>query len=471
MFARTENPSDSKISQIYLNRVRETSNILLKLAEAIRSADEEELNLTTTSDTFNIFRRFSSMKPKLKTNDLSNVTARMKNLISLINAEKFNFEDLDAWRMGSLMDRRFRDHWKIRSDELTSFRIDCKQKIDAGIIHSVGDLLEKIDSNQNRIIAEEKTTIDSINEAELETFYKQKLYGQLRDQIENHSRDIKNTLERDLKRHCHKIARETGKFSENVLEKKILDTIEKMDATDQYHEDREYNVMFQRFWESEDVIGSSELQQLKDLNVKTYEEQKTYYRRYIKQGFEAAFEPERYDVAVKQEFKYLDSLENWNFTYSHLMAIKVMDDKTYFNKQKTRSYGFLSSFASSNYDLCMTQIYSRFFDLINGNPYTAKAYDGDVDYTKIRDLCISFRTAITTVTDEYSITSYIKPIFMVRCIAFASKLLWKRISENSKQSELKNDPVNQLNEKKPFYQKLFKMKLSGEGIYEPVSMG
>ena len=50
---------------------------------------------------------------------------------------------------------------------------------------------------------------------------------------------------------------------------------------------------------------------------------------------------------------------------------------------------------------------------------------------------------------------------MVRCIAFASKMLWNRISDNSKKSELKNDPVKQLNEKKPFYQKLFKMKLSG----------
>ena len=50
---------------------------------------------------------------------------------------------------------------------------------------------------------------------------------------------------------------------------------------------------------------------------------------------------------------------------------------------------------------------------------------------------------------------------MVRCIAFASKMLWSRINENSEKSELKNDPVKQLNEKKPFYQKLFKMKLSG----------
>ena len=50
---------------------------------------------------------------------------------------------------------------------------------------------------------------------------------------------------------------------------------------------------------------------------------------------------------------------------------------------------------------------------------------------------------------------------MVRCIAFASKLLWNRINDNSKKSELKNDPVKQLNEKKSFYEKLFKMKLTG----------
>ena len=50
---------------------------------------------------------------------------------------------------------------------------------------------------------------------------------------------------------------------------------------------------------------------------------------------------------------------------------------------------------------------------------------------------------------------------MVRCIAFASRMLWSRINENSQKSELKNDPVEQLNKNKLFYQKLFKMKLSG----------
>ena len=50
---------------------------------------------------------------------------------------------------------------------------------------------------------------------------------------------------------------------------------------------------------------------------------------------------------------------------------------------------------------------------------------------------------------------------MVRCIAFASKMLRSRIIENSKKSELKNDPVEQLNEKKLFYEELFKLKLRG----------
>ena len=439
MFAHTENPSDSKISQDYLARVHETSSILLASAKAIHSNDTDA----------SIF----------KTNDLSDVTKRMKNLIGLINAEKFNFEDLDAWRMGSLMERRFRDHWKVRSDELNTFRIDCKQNIDAGIIQSLGDLFEKIDSNQNKIISEETTTINSINEAELETFYKHKLLELLKDQIENHSRDMKNTLERDLKRHIHNIEKETGKFSDNVLEKKILDTIERMDALSE-HDDRQLNTMFETFWVSEDVIGSAELQQLRDINTKSYKEQKSYYRRCIKQGFETAFEPERFDVAVKQEFQFLDSLENWKFTYRQLIAIKVMNDPTYFKKHSRLNWNW-TPFGSPNYDLCMSQIHSRFTTLIDGNPYTAKNYDGDVDYTKIRDLCISFRKAIQIVTDDYDISKYVKPIFMVRCIAFASKMLWKRINDNSSLSEQKHDPVNQLNEKKPFYQKLFKMKLSG----------
>ena len=439
MFARTENPSDSKISQNYLARVHETSSILLASARAIRNDGS-----------------------KSKTNDLSAVIKRIQNLISLINAEKFNFEDLDAWRMGSIMERRFRDHWKIRSDEIDKFRTECKQKIDAGIIQSLGDLFEKIDSNQNRLIEEETTTINSINEAELETFYKHKLLGQLRDQIENHSRDMKNTLERDFKRHLHNIAKETGEFSEKKLEKKILDTIERMDAlNDQYHDDRQLNIKFEKFWESEDVIGSAELQQLRDINIKSYKEQKIYYRRCIKQGFETAFEPESFDVTVKQEFQFLDSLENWKFTLKQLLAIKVMKDSTYFDLSYfARINQSVNPFATS-YDLCMAQIHNRFTTLIDENPYTAKNYDGDVDYTKIRDLCISFRKSIQIVTDDHDITKYVRPIFMVRCIAFASKMLWERIIENSSLSELKNDPVNQLNEKKLFYQKLYKMKLSG----------
>jgi len=404
--------------------------------------------------------RNDAVKSKYKKNDLSDVTLRMKNLIGLINAEKFNFEDLDAWRMGSLMDRRFRDHWKIRSNELSNFRMHCKQEIDAGNIDSLGALFELIETNKSKIISEEEITINSINEAELEDFYKRKLHQQLKDQVENHSRDIKNTLERDFKRHHHKIAKETGQFSRNVLQKKILDTIERMDQVffDQHYNENELNDMFKRFWESEHVIGSAELQQLRNDNTKSYREQKTDIRRNIKHGFEAAFEPERYDVAVKQEFEYLGSLQNWPFSYQDLMAIKVMNDKTYFRSKPLSHY---IPFNSPNYDLCMTQIYSRFTDLIDGNPYTEKNYDGDVDFTKIRDLCISFRQAIIIVTNDYKITEYVKPIFMVRCIAFASKMLWGRIISNSEQSEKKNDPVNQLNEKKPFYQKLFRMKLSG----------
>ena len=60
-----------------------------------------------------------------------------------------------------------------------------------------------------------------------------------------------------------------------------------------------------------------------------------------------------------------------------------------------------------------------------------------------------------------NLSKYVKPIFMVHCIAFATRMLWTRIIENSEKSELKNDPVKQLNEKKPFYEKIFKMKLSG----------
>ena len=387
MFARTENPSDSKISQQYLARVHETSSILLGLAKVIH---------------LNEFTEVENEEPNV--NDLSDVVKRMKNLIGLINAEKFNFEDLDAWRMGSLMDRRFRDHWKIRSDELNNFRIDCKQKIDAGIIEALGELFELIDTNQNKIIGEEETTIKSINEAELENYYKLKLFQQLRDQIENHSRDMRNTLERDFKRHHHKIEKETGKFSQNVLEKKILDTIERMDPSDQCNDESQLDATFEFFWKSEDVIGSAELQQLKTDNAKSYKQQRTVIRQNIKQAFEAAFELEMYDVAVKQEFPDLDSLENWDFMEEELLAIEVMNDKTYFKVGLRRQLQKFNPFSYSNYDFCMPQIHSRFIELIDQNPYTARNYDGDVDFTKIRELCISFQNAVQKVTDEHGIT-------------------------------------------------------------------
>ena len=366
-------------------RVHETSSILLALAKEIHSVESK----------------------KSKTNNLSDVTKRMNNLIGLINAEKFNFEDLDAWRMGSLMEHRFRESWKNRSDELNNFRIEFKQKIDAGKIDSVRALFELVDKNQERIISEEEITINSINEAELENEYKRKLLQQLKDQIENHFRDIKNTLKRDFKRHEHEIAKKSGKFSQNVLQKKILDTIERMKPSDSFYDDKQLNEMFKLFWESEDVIGSDELQQLKNDNTKSYKEQKFVISQNIKEGFEAAFErPEQFDVAVKQEFQSLGSLQNWKFTEKELLAIKVMVDQTYFDVGYfRRNYNaVVKAMRTSNYNLCMPQIHSRFINLIDQNPYTQKNYDGDVDCTEIRKLCVSFRNAITEVTDEHQIT-------------------------------------------------------------------
>lgn len=464
MFARTENPSDSKISQNYLNGVHEASQILLDLAKTIHSVDNDESNLNHTNHILNGSKRKSLMRSNFKTSCLTGVMTRMKNLIGLINAEKFNFEDLEAWRMGSVMDRRFNDHWKVRSDELNYFRIECKQKIDAGDIQSVGELFEQIDGKQNRIIVEEKTSIDSIKEIELDAFYKHKLFGQLKDQIENHSRSMKNTLERDLNRHFHEIEKQNGKFSKDVLEKTILDTIERMDALNNHLDDIQLNALFQKFWESEHVIGSSELQQLKQINAKTYREQKTSYRQYIKQGFEAAFDSEQDGVAVKREFIRFTAFEKWKFSEKDLLAIKVMKDTTYFEKQGFWSHTlkrFMERKDTKNYDSCMSQILSRFENLIARDPYTMHGYDGDVDSSKVRDLCILFRNSITKVTDEYDITQYTKPIFRVHCIAFASQMLLSRINENSRLSQLKNDPVNQLNEDKPKYQKLFQMKLLG----------
>ena len=142
---------------------------------------------------------------------LDTVIKRMENLIGLINAEKFDFEDVDAWKMGAIMEKMFLDRWKTRSDELAQLRIDIGECIVAGEITSEGNINELIDQRQQKIIVEETSAIKAIDE--LDTYFKNRLVNQLRDQVEGVSRDVRVALRNELLKHRHNIEKENGKFS------------------------------------------------------------------------------------------------------------------------------------------------------------------------------------------------------------------------------------------------------------------
>ena len=144
---------------------------------------------------------------------LGTVIDRMTNLIGLINAEKFDFEDVDAWRMGAIMEKMFKDKWKTRSDELAQLRIEIGERIVAGEITSEGNVNQLIDQRQRQINFEESRAIKAINDSELEPYFKNRLVTQLRDQVEGVSRDVRIALRNELLKHKHKIEKEDGKFS------------------------------------------------------------------------------------------------------------------------------------------------------------------------------------------------------------------------------------------------------------------
>ena len=122
---------------------------------------------------------------------------------------------------------------------------------------------------------------------------------------------------------------------------------------------------------------------------------------------------------------------------------------------------------TNKYGTFMTELYSKFEKRIDETPQTQRNFDGTVDESIIRNLCVSFKRSIEELATKYKIKNFLKPHFIVICVAFASfKMLLPRLIQNSDQLSKKNDPVKPLNLKKDYYKKLFILKLKGAQIDE-----
>ena len=319
MFARTDNPTDSSISKKYIERIHEAAFILQKMSKSIENEKKNQYSLVS--------------KP-----DLQSVQERIDNLIELINAEKFDFEDVEAWRMGAIMENMFKDRWQNRSNELAQLRIQISERIQAGDIVTEGGVDEIIQEKRHQIIHEETTAINAINDTELEAYFKNRLMDQLRDQVENVSRDVRIALQNEFLKHKHNIAKEEGKFSDRELQRKILEGINNMEVAENLSQ-LEMDRRFINFWNSEDVINSPELKTLQANILSTNLEQHANYRRYVKDGVQFALASLEYGISVRTAFPDMDAIYDWNFTAVNLTSIKVMEDPNYFEDRRHRQYG------------------------------------------------------------------------------------------------------------------------------------
>ena len=306
---------------------------------------------------------------------------------------------------------------------------------------------------------------------------------------------------------------EEGKFSEREFQRKILKQIYNMEAVENLSR-HEMDRRFIYFWNSENVINSPEVINLQKNNELTSFEHQAKYRRYVKDGVQLALESLNYEISVRTVFPDMDSIYNWNFTAANLQSIKVMEDPSYFEDRiqqqhqfNTRSNstlpyvhmtgennffsdeiwrikskhnqvyiatGFKNLFvgtsadqiktntATSKYATFMTELYSKFYKSIDENSQTQRNFDGTVDESIIRDLCMGFKGSIEELAAEYKIKNFLKPHFIVICVVFASfKMLLPRLVQNSDQLSKKSDPVKPLNLKREYYKKLFILKLKG----------
>ena len=448
MFSRTENPSDSEISPEYMERIHETGAILLNFSDKIQSLKVSE---------------------GLKLDGFNHFAKRMKNLIDLINAEKFDFEDLHAWRMGSKMEALYREKWKILSEQFSKMKISLNYRIRQnatvrGKISSIGEIHEIVDENQRQMIKLQKDSISAIRDLELEKYYKDRLIHQLSDQIRNESRDLKIVLTDFFRQYEHELKRTKGKFSNSILEKTIGELIEKEKTVENISE-KEILQKFNQFWN--EIIKSREILDFRAAMRETQNEQLFKYRRDLKKGFEECFDIDRFDIVTNQEFENLKSIEEWDFTEEQFKKIKILGDDKYFKKTvlksvRTKLEAVFSSTVAHKQKQFMPQILNQYISLINTNPNTKKDFDGFVDNTIILNLCSEFELLLRLKIEECELDEFVKPLFKVHIVGFACfKLLLPRLQQNLNYYQKSKDPVNELNTKQDYFRNLYRSKLLG----------
>ena len=443
MFSRTENPSDSEISPDYIERIHETGAILLNLSDKIRK-----------------FKQTGGVECK----GFQYFAKRMKNLIDLINAEKFDFEDLHAWRMGSKMETMFRERWQTLSDEFSKIRISLNNRIRqnervSGKISSIGEINEIVNESQNQMIETQKISINAIRDLELEPYYKERLLIQLTDQIQNESRDLKFVLKDLFHQYEHEIKRKKGKFSNSSLIKKMGEQIDNEEAVENIS-DIELRRKFNKLWDG--IIKSTEILEFRETMRVTQMEQIYKYRHDLKKGFELCFENDRFDIVAKQEFESLRSIEDWKFTEEQFKRIKLTDDDRYFQKALFKKVWETITGTAKSHKGLMPQILNQFKQLINQNPNTKKNFDGFVDNKVVLDICSQFEETFRLRISSLELENYVKPLFKVHVVGFACfKLLLPRLQQNLYYYQTSKDPVNELNTKRDFFENLYRSKLLG----------
>lgn len=434
MFSRTENPSDSNISKAYINSIHHTAEILMELSKKIQEKTE--------SVDFGV---------------------KMENLIRLINAEKFDFEDLEAWKMSARMELIFQQHRQSLSERFAEIRIQLQLRIEQnesinGRIKNTHDIDTCIKYYANEIITAEHSSIDALEEYDLDHKYKNRLKQLLERQIKNGLDDLKTELKGNLEHYQIEIELETGKFSKHQLKKRIIEQIENEEAIENIVE-TDLTKQFNNFWNK--ILESEELEEYRKKLEERCNSHSFTYKKYLQAGFENCFEIEQYDISTKQEFETVNSIENWQFTIEQFEEIQIHQDSKYF---KQSWWPFKASFQKrKSYKKMMPSMVKEFRKIIESHQKTRKNFIGFVDSHIFYIIGQKFKKAVKGALQDNEIDeTKVTPLFMIHCVAFACyKLLLPQLEQNLKYAEKVKNPVNSINTDRKFFEKLFSLKVQG----------
>ena len=115
---------------------------------------------------------------------------RLKRLVKLINAEEFDFEDLDSWRMGAVLDTKFVEYQTEKNHEFNEFKINMKSKVSEQTIKSEREIEDMVRNKKEQMLEDLKGKVKCINSLELNADCKSKLTRLLSDRLESLRYDV-----------------------------------------------------------------------------------------------------------------------------------------------------------------------------------------------------------------------------------------------------------------------------------------